>query len=229
MSLSIYAQNKKVAVVTFYANKFIEADSDLAGGASLTASIGQLAKDSSFNLKPSLDKFHKAFFEEFSKSFPFDLLDEKTVLNDEGYKAYTTRDTSYNFLNNSLSKEGYNLYDVSVFYKRDLEQLTEIFSDVDGFLFVYLSYKISPKVSIGGMGTAGVSANITMKLWNRELKKVFNIYEGEMSKKTVPLIAGIPVMKVKEILPACESATDELLEALKSKLPKIVKKVGAKL
>lgn len=229
MSLGLFAQQKKVAVVTFYANRYIEASDDFADNAQLIALIAALAKDPAFDLKPSLEKFHKMFFEEYSKDFPFDIVDEESVLNNEDYKAYSSRDTSYNFLNNSLSMDGYNLYYVSVLYKRDLEKMIEIFDDVDGFLFVYLSYQVSPKIAVGGMGTAGVSARITLKLWSKEKKRVFNIYKGEMSKKTVPLIAGIPVMKVKDILPACESATDNLLEALKGKLPKIVKKAAKKL
>ena len=167
MTLNLFAQNKKVAVITFYANKFIEADDDLAGGAQLTTSIAKLAKDSSFNLKPSLNKFHKAFFEEYSKEFPFDLVAENDVINNEGYKQYTTRDTSYNFLNNSLSKKGYNLYDVSIFYKKDLEKMIEIFDDVDGFMFVYLYFKISPKVAVGGMGTAGVMPVTSISLMSK--------------------------------------------------------------
>jgi hypothetical protein len=176
-----------------------------------------------------LDKFHKTFFENFSKEFPFDFIDENTVLNNEEYKNYVRRDTSYTFLNNSLSMEGYNLYDVGVMYKQDLDKMASIFPDVDGFMFIFMSFKIAPKVSVGGMGTAGVQANITMKLWNKEGKKVFNIYESAMSKKTVALIGGVPVMKTVEILPACESAADILLEDLLERMPKIVKKVGAKL
>ena len=229
LSINLFAQKKKVAVVTFYANKYIEADERLAGGAQLTAAISKLSKDDDFNLKPTLDKFHKAFFEEFAEEFPFELIEESDVLNNEDYKNYVRRDTSYNFLNNSLSMEGYNLYDVSFVYKKDLEKMIEIFDDVDGFMFVYISYKISPKISVGGMGTAGIAANITIKVWNKEAKKVFNIFEYEMSKKTVPLVAGIPVMKTKDILPACEDASDRLLEALRKKLPKMVKKVGKKL
>jgi hypothetical protein len=229
IALSISAQNKKVAVVTFYANKFIEADESLAGGAALVAAISAIAKDDNFNLKPTLDKFHKTFFENFSKEFPFDFIDENTVLNNEEYKNYVRRDTSYTFLNNSLSMEGYNLYDVGVMYKQDLDKMASIFPDVDGFMFIFMSFKIAPKVSVGGMGTAGVQANITMKLWNKEGKKVFNIYESAMSKKTVALIGGVPVMKTVEILPACETAADILLEDLLERMPKIVKKVGAKL
>jgi hypothetical protein len=229
IALSISAQNKKVAVVTFYANKFIEADESLAGGAQLVASISAIAKDDNFNLKPTLEKFHKTFFEDFSKEFPFDFVDENTILNNEDYKNFVRRDTSYNFLTNSLSIQGYNLYDVAALYTRDLDKLITIFPDVDGFMFVYMSFKIAPKVSVGGMGTAGVQANITMKLWNRDGKKVFNIYESAMSKKTVALIGGVPVMKTVEILPACESAADILLEDLLERMPKIVKKVGAKL
>ncbi len=46
-----------------------------------------------------------------------------------------------------------------------------------------------------------------------------------MSKKTVGLIGGVPVMDVDDILPVCQSATAELFKEMDEKLPKLLKKI----
>lgn len=223
-----FCQDKKVAVATFYANKYVNAD-ELAAGAANVAFIASLAKDPGFNLNGILDKFHTAFFEEFSKKFPFEVVGEESILANQQYKDYTTRDTNSIFLYNTLVKAGYNLYTVSGLYKKDLEQMITIFPEIDGFMFIELSFSLAPKIAVGGMGSAGISARANIRFWNNEKKKVMNIFEYATSKGSVPLIAGFPVLKVEKILPLCEDATDRLLLDLEKKLPKIVKKAGKKL
>jgi hypothetical protein len=229
LTIGLFAQEKNVAVVTFYANRYITADESLAGGAALTTAIAKLANDPNFDLKSTLTKFHKAFFEEFAQDFPFTILPENEVIENPDYKNFVRRDTSEGFLKNNQSVPGYNLYDVSIVYKRDLEKLIEIFPDVDGFMFIYTYYEVAPKIAVGGNGTAGISAHIAIKLYNKDSKKVFAIFEGEFGKKTVPLVAGVPVLKLEKIVPACEDASEKLLAALRKKLPKIAKKSGKKL
>lgn len=222
MSFTVMAQRKKVAVVTFYVNKYIGTASGLN---SIGTTIGALSKNEKFNLKPTLEKFHKTFFSEFAKQLPFDLIDEKVVTSNAAYQAYNTIDTS-SVWRNALLMDGYKYVDVSGIFKRDLDKLAEFYGkDVDGFMFVFLSYEIAAKVSFGGMGTAGILGYINMKLWTREGNKVFNISEAEMSKGTVPLVAGVPVMDVDKILPLCNDATDDISEEMLKKLPKILKKV----
>lgn len=223
-----YAQEKKVAVATFYANKYISTE-DLSGAAANVATVAALAKDPNFNLTPILDKFHKSFFENYKKNFPFEVIDESNVTGNEKYKEYVTRDTSSIFLYNTLVREGYNLYAVSALYKKDLAKMIEIFPDVDGFMFIELSFSFVPKLGIGGMGTAGISANAVIRFWNNDEKRVLNIFEGAVSKGSVPMVAGFPVIKVEEILPLCEDATNKLLQDLEKKLPKIIKKSTKKL
>jgi hypothetical protein len=223
------AQKKKVAIVTFYVNKYIEPSSDLAGSAQLLGSIASLSKDPNFNLTSILEKFHTTFMGSYISDFPFELVDEKTVLENEEYKKLRSLDTTSIFYRNCLLSKDYRFLDVSVLYHADLKKLAAIFPDVDGFMFVFLSYSIVPKLAFGGLGTAAISAGVTLKLWNKNGDKVFNISEGEFSKETVPLVAGIPVMKVDKILPMCTSATDNILVELKKRLPKIVKKVGKNL
>ena len=75
-----FAQDKKVAVVTFYVNKKIN-----VGEFGVTAAIAvdKLSDDPNFKMEPLLTKFHTQFFESYSKSFPFQLLPEDQVVNND--------------------------------------------------------------------------------------------------------------------------------------------------
>ena len=72
------------------------------------------------------------------------------------------------------------------------------------------------------------SISFNIDLFNKEAKKVFKMEEYATSKKSVPLINGVPIMTSEKVLPLCENATERLLEDLKKELPKLVKKVDKK-
>jgi hypothetical protein len=228
-ALTVFGQDKKVAVVTFGVNRYV-GTRDLANGASIAAGIASLAKNPNFKLEGVLDNFYSVFFNEYAQSFPFKLLPETQVLENEQYKNYKTVDTtsySYKF---QLLKKGYNNLAVSILYKKDINKMIEIFgNESDGYMFVNLEFEFAPKVAFGGMGTAGISAYANISIWNKEGKKVVSIYEFATSKGTVPLIAGVPAIKLEQILPLCQDASDRLLSDLKGKLPKIIKKANEKL
>jgi hypothetical protein len=107
--------------------------------------------------------------------------------------------------------------------------MMNIFNEVDGVMFVYMSYGYEPKVNIGGMGNAGIRAYMHMDLFNKEAKKVFKLDEYATSKKGVPMINGVPIMSSAKVLPLCANATQELLKDMNKDLPKLVKKVNKKL
>jgi len=232
-----FAQKKKVAVVTFYVDKHINF-SELGGGAALAASVGSLADDPNFDLKPILDNFHKVFFEELSKSFPFELIDEGIVTGNEKYKAYENvgtdaGDEEKGLMQHFLVQDGYKpLIEVNKMsadkFRAELQML-EIFGDVDGVMFIRLDYSFVKKLAVGGTGSAGMSAFARIKLWNRAGDKVFAKNEFATSKKSVAIAAGVPVTKPAKILPLCQSATEKLITDLKKKLPKLAGKIDKKL
>lgn len=222
------AQEKKVAVVTFYANKYV-GTSQLSDGGSNAGLIAALAKDPDFNLTGIVSNFHDTFFGEYVKLFPFKVIDESNVIQNQGYKDYVTADTSSILYYNSLLYPGYNLYVVSRLNKKDLRKMIEIFGDeVDGFLFVELGFNFAPKFAIGGVGVCGISAYASISLWKKDEGKVFSIHESAMSKSTVGMAGGFPVIETKEILPMCQEASDLLLEDLNKRMPKIIKKAAKK-
>jgi hypothetical protein len=84
---SANAQRKKVAVVTFYCDKWIDM-SGIGSDAAMLSSVATLAEDPAFDIKKVLTKFHDVFFNEYAKQFPFDLLPESEVIGNESYKTY---------------------------------------------------------------------------------------------------------------------------------------------
>ena len=223
------AQEKKVAVVTFGVNKYVGVSGNMSPNAATLASIAEMANSPKFNLTPVLDNFGNMFFNEYSKTFPFVLIPEDQVTGNPGYKSYHTIDTNNMYYHNCLMRPGYNLLGVSFAYKQDLMTMIRLFPDADGFMFVDLSFQFQPKVAYGNIGVCGINAYASIYIWNKNGDKVLQIWEGANSTGTVPMLGGIPVIKLDDILPLCQNAADKLLKDLKGRLPKIIRKCEKKL
>ena len=228
-----YSQNKKVAVTTFWVSKHIGFD-ELGGGAGLAAAIGTLSDDPNFNLQPVLDNFYNIFINEYSKNFPFDLMPEDDVLQREEYVNYEsrwneTKDADRGKLfQRYLTPKGYKPMIETLFKGKNNNtmRMLEIFDDADGVMFVSMGYDFVKKTV---PFTAGVRAFVRIKLWNKEGKKVFAINEYGTSKKSVAIVAGIPIMKTDKLLPLCESASEKLVADLAKRIGKVSKKAAKKL
>jgi hypothetical protein len=221
---------KTVAITTFFVDRQIDV-SELSGNAALTAQILTMAKDTNFNLQPVLEEFKNTFFTEYSKHFTFNLKPEAEVTENKDYQAFD----EINMLDfaRPLVANGYKIMYPGGFLQkkenRNQNEMIKIFPDVDGVMFVFMSYGFVKKVAFGGMGAAGIRATCNIWLYNKEGKAVFKIAEGANSKGTVALVAGVPVVSVEKILPLCKDASKQLLEDLMDRLPKMAKKAGDKL
>jgi hypothetical protein len=230
----LWAQDKKVALATFYVSKHI-GFSELGGNAAMAAGIASLMEDPSFNLQPVLDNFYKTFQEEFVPQFPFALLAEEEVQQNPAYLAYQGRfneaeDVDRNiFMQRFLTADGYKPLQESLFNneKSNQMQMVEMFKETaDGVMFVSMGYEFVKKMV---PFTAGIRAFVRIKIWNKEGKKVLTVNEGATSKKSIAVIAGIPVMDPAKLLPLCENASAELMEDLNKRMKKMAKKANKKL
>lgn len=231
-NVSLLAQ-KKVAVTTFWVSKHIGFD-EIGGGAALAASIASLSENPDFNLQPVLDTFYKTFTEEYSKDFPFELMPEEEVLTREEYVNYEGRfnededEDRDKFFQRFLTPEGYKPMQVSLFKgeKSNQMQMVKMFDDADGVMFVSMGYDFVKKTV---PFTAGVRAYVQISLWNDEGKRVFHISKTAISKESVAIVGGVPVMKTEKLLPLCENASERLLEDLNKKIKKMTRKAAKKL
>jgi hypothetical protein len=85
-----YFQEKKVAVVTFYADKRVDLTEF---GLDDAADKLRLDENPNFNMGPLLSDFHTRFFEIYAKRFPFQIVPETDVLNNTDYKSFVTDDS----------------------------------------------------------------------------------------------------------------------------------------
>jgi hypothetical protein len=231
---NFFAQDKKVALTTFWVSKHISFE-QIGGGAALAASVASLAEDSNFNLQPVLDNFYTTFTESYSKQFPFELLPEERVIGTEKYQNYEGRfnededEDRHKLFQRFLTPEGYTPMRESLFKGENSNQMqmVEMFKDeADGVMFVSMGYEFVKKPA---PFTAGIRAFVRIKIWNNEGKRVLSINEYGTSKKSVAIVGGIPIMKPEKLLPLCESASEKLVKDLDKKIGKIAKKSAKKL
>lgn len=230
ISLGSFAQKKKVAVVTFYADKMVDV-TELGGLATLVKEVANLRDDPNFNLTPTLEKFHKDFFSEYSKQFPFELLPEQEVLTNPNYISFVPKyEADSYFERNYLLYPNYKFIHEGMFGKYNEEGIAKALSDkADGVLFVNIDFAFIKGFGIGGTSTLKVRATARLALYNKKGEKVFAFREGENSKKTAMMVGGVPVIKAEKVLPMCESAMEELMGDLDKRIAKIVKKSNEKL
>ena len=218
---------KKVALVNFSVNKEI-APGDFGTNAGLVSEITVLAANNNFDLQPVFDNFYEAFNEDFATGFPFDLLPESDVLNNSEYRAYAPQYDKEVYV---LSKQGYKILSKPLLGigKRDKEAMSAIFgSSADGILMVFIGFELE-KVAVMGVGVVKIKATFNMICYDKQGKKVFDINEKGVSKQSLPLVAGIPIMDKDKVQPMCENAAEILLEELKGTLKKVVAKSGKNL
>jgi len=225
---TMFAQAKKVALVSFYSDKKI-------GGTGMGKLGESLVNDPSFNLQPLVDKAYDRFVNEFAKDFPFELLSYEEVIAAPGYREFETSlvaDTTKNIskamgIQYARAKELVLAYGGPTLLigddKLDQCRMLKIFPNADGVMLVSMDYEFESRA----MGfAAGVTCNITISLFDKSCNKVFRIKESAVSKSKVPAVRGIPVMDPKKIQPMCEEATEALFDDLKGRLPKMVQKSG---
>ncbi len=231
LAANVHAQKKKVAVVTFYANKMVSFDGLGGGFDFLLQDILNLRDNPNFNLKPILDQYHTNFFNDYSKKFPFELLPESDVVNNEGYQKFEPKyDLSKYEAKNYLMYDKYKYIYEGFAGKYNEVETAKLFADkADGVLFVCIDFGLEKGFGIGGTASTKMKATTRIALYNKKGEKVFAFTESELSKKTGVMVQGIPVLKPEKILPMCESALQELMGDLDKRIEKIVKKSEVKL
>ena len=226
-----HAQKKKVAVVTFYANKMVDFGELDLGGEELLKDLLNLRDNPNFNLKPLLEQYHTNFFKEYANELPFELLPESQVVETEKYQNFVPE-----FELAKYDERNYLLYDKYKYIhegfmgKNNEEGIAKLFAgEADGVLFVRINFAFEKGFGIGNNMTLKMRAFTRIALYNKEGEKVFVINESERSKKTAVMIKGVPVVNPEKILPMCESALTELMGDLKKRIAKIISKSDKKL
>lgn len=224
------AQKKKVAVVTFYADKMIDL-SALDASADLIAKNSNLSDDPDFNLTEPLKKLHSAFLSEYAKNFDFEIIPEADVINNETYQAFTPTYEEAGNINQDVESttaiEGYKVIPV---YRQNVKDLNKVAEDlgVDGIVFIHLDFGFV-KTGVGNFGYVSIQARYSMSLFTKDNNSIFQFHEVAGSPKKAAMVKGIPVMSPSKIQPMCESAVEKLMKDLNKKVARLAKKANKKL
>jgi len=223
-----YAQNKKVAVITFYVSKQIDV-SDF--GVAAKAAALSLSDEPDFNLTPLIVNFHDQFFSTYSKNFPFDLAPENEVLDKVEYRNYVPlfdpTGNPANQLKYNIPYDGYKII-INWGEAANVKNMLAMFNQYDGVMVVTIGFRLL-QYGFNNMGVARMMAGANIELYNRDGVRVFSISDNGKSKSVSPMVAGVPVMTSSKVLPMCQDALDHLMTELNKDLPKLIKKANAKL
>jgi len=226
-----FSQKKKIAVVTFYANKMVSFNDLGIGVDVLLRDVLNLRDDPNFNLSPILNQYHDNFFNNYSKELPFELLPESEVFNNAAYQAFQPKfDLSKYEAKNYLMFDKYKYIYEGLGGQANEVAIAKLFADkADGVMFVNIDFGLEKGFGVGSTATVKMRATTRMALYNKTGEKVFAFSESERSKKTSVMIGGLPIISPEKILPMCESALTELMGDLGKRIAKIVKKTEMKL
>ncbi|RZJ66549.1 MAG: hypothetical protein EOO50_09255 [Flavobacterium sp.] len=225
ISMTGFAQTKKVAVVTFYADKQVGLSDVGLGAVSLAT---DLTNDPNFNLQPLIQQFHDKFFNEYAKKFPFELEAEATVIGKPEYQSFTPEYEKGFEATRYVTAPGYKAITPN-YGKANTQAMTKLFAEYDGVMYVFLTFELTKGFGVGGTASTKMRAYTNIVLYNKKGEKVFTINENANSKKTGMMVGGMPVMKTDKILPMCESALTELMADLDKRIQKIIDKSAKKL
>ncbi len=229
LALSVFYANSqvnKVAVVTLSANNGLRTEGfeDIAINTMSDLFMGQ-----DFNINEELDAFQAYLYGDLAKEFPFEFIDEATIVNNEQFIAWKDafNESALNKLAKRLPYEGYSTY--AGLYKKLTEQLSEMFPEADAFMVVELDYTIAAKTLIGGNGAAGGKAKATISLYHKSGKRVMYMSAMGMSESSIKVVMEQITSNRSEIPGTLAEASDAMYIDMKENLPKKIKKMEKKL
>ncbi|MCF8297280.1 MAG: hypothetical protein K9J13_07040 [Saprospiraceae bacterium] len=220
---SAVAQINNVAVISVWANRSVDA-SEFGG---LSMAIEHLSKDDNFKLDHLLARVHDELFTAYAKEFPFKLIDEKTILETDGYNGIMDNVT-LKFQEWQVTTYGDYLAVESRSPIRNtnaIEDALKLYKDADGVMVVILDYKLKKKQEMMGFGTAVVEAYVNIQLFNKEGKSILKIKERAESDDKFKFAMGGGVFETDEIQKLCDQSTTNLLKDMYDILPKRLAKM----
>lgn len=229
LALSVFyvnAQMNKVAVVGITSNNEVST----VGFEDLTINqIQGIFSSTEFNIETEAARFKEYLFSELSKEFPFEFIDEATIINNEKYIAFKDayQDKLFVKLSKRTPAEGYA--SISGFTRTQLDSLSQMFESANAFMVIKLDYNLGAKTLINGNGKAGGMATVHIELWLPNMKRIMVLNAKGMSNVGFTVIAQQITSNRDKISQSLKEASDQLFVDMKENLPKQIKKMNKKL
>ena len=223
ISISIFAQINKAAVISIWGNK------DLTGKPDETKFYIEREDNNAMDIRHLADEFEKKLFDEILPKFSFPFLTKEEVVGVEGYKDIEELSTYKVGLHDVHPAEGYvplaffalpGLQDDKAIVK-SFENLPD---DVDGVMIAYLDIGITNPDETGTYLVKHVQGKCYIKIYDRNAKQIFKFKTvGKQSKENVEYKNG--VIKNAYGLPLMiEDAYNDLFLKVEKGLPKKIEK-----
>lgn len=220
------SQVNKVAVIAISANDGLRTEGfeDIAINTMSDLYMGQ-----DFNITEELEAFKNYLYTDLSKEFPFELIDEATVINNEKFIAFKDAyaESASGKISKRLPYEGYSHY--LGLFKKPTTELSEIFPDADAFMVVEINFTVAPKTMIGGNGAAGGKAKADISLYHKSGKRIMLVGASGISESSIKVVAEQIVSNRSEIPGTLKEASEKLYVDMKENLPGKIKKMEKKL
>ncbi len=219
------AQIKKAAIISVFGSR------NLSDNPMETKIYEALMKDTSFNLDPIVDKFDNLIREQFVPQFPFPFVPKETVVGHPEYVSlikftkwateswYTTSAKGY------IPIAAYGIADDEEAIKKSFSYLPP---DVDAVMIAYIDFSLFDEVGIGGFNKKKIKAYVNLKMFDKDANRIFKLKENANSDTGLAAYGGF-VLETDKIMPMIESASNNLFEDMKEKLPKSLNKMAKKL
>lgn len=220
---SAFAQEtvNKAAIISIFGDKQVT-----GGGLAFTVVLEKLAKDTTFALISSINKFEDKLNKSLLPEFPFPFLTKEEVVKNTDYSQLARENANGLMSLYLIPANDYHI--ITQTEKEKIRKAFEIYKDVDAVALCYLTFEIYDEVGAMGLSAQKVRAYVNMQMFNKEGKNIFKLRDWSKSNTSVMAVGGImtDLDKIKKMV---EEATDNLIIDMEKKLPKSLNKMAKKL
>ena len=227
LNIQLYAQNKKVAVVSIFIDKFTNQGMNDQRNKSNNP-------DDLMNYDSIITTFKSRFFEQYATALPVDFLAEDSVTKAAGYAELGEGQKVDSQWSRFTTAEGYVLID-SRWSSKDKDAIQKAFAvlpkEVDFIMISYLSFSVTASSTVNNIRYFKINAFVKMKAFDRSGDEVFKIQEAGKSEDELAEVShsGWTMMDYAGIRPLSFQALDKMYLDLEKDLPKDVKKIQKKI
>ena len=180
-----------VALISVFCDKNI-GYSNFTKNVSAIGLINGLANAKDFDLSTQASSLRDQLFSEYASRFPFKLLEEASVLSNEGYKALVAETSKSGIFMSMNVPQGYSAYyPNTIGGKIGIKDFAAALPAASGFMMAVLRYElVKTGIAIAGFGNAVIRASLEIKIVDREGKTMMYVMKTADSDTKVPYVLG---------------------------------------
>jgi hypothetical protein len=203
-----------VAVISIQCQRLI----DMGGDKEWAATAKVWARSEAFDLAPAAAHVRSDLFGAYARSLPFTLVGEQLLLTSEVYQGLGSSGIKLLPVNEVTVPAGY--FPVSNDNQKGVKDLIARFPEVQGFLWVEVSYALLKKTEFLGTGFASMRADLTVTILDRRGRGILRHTESaeDADEFRIPVIGKLRLTDVSSAaLRATSRASAKMAQWLEEK------------